>query len=63
MKKKFREGSGELSIAKKDGDIDGEQLTPKEKFAGLIELYKVQNPEKYETKKALLEEQLKKFNQ
>jgi len=53
MKKKFQEGSGELSIAKKDGDIDGAQLTPKEKKEALIEAYKIQNPEKYAIKKKL----------
>jgi hypothetical protein len=58
MKKKFEEGGGELSIAKKDGDIDGSQLTPKQRFALLIENYKKQNPAKYEQKKALLEKQL-----
>ncbi len=60
MKKKFQEGSGELSIANVKGDTD-EQLTSKESFKRFIEAYKLQNPEKYELKKALLEEQLKKL--
>jgi len=57
-KKKIQEGSGELTIAKKDGDIDIEQLTPKQKFEALIEAYKKQNPLKYEQKKEELEAQL-----
>lgn len=59
MKKKFKDGAGELSIAKKDGDVDNEQLTPKQKLQAVIDAYKVSNPAKYEKKKAELEEQLK----
>lgn len=47
MRKKTGEGAGTLSIANKDGDIDGE-LAPN----AFLEAYKKQNPKKYEEKLA-----------
>ena len=50
MKKKLEEGKGELSIAKKDGDVDGKDLSTSQKKKMFEEAYKAQNPAKYELK-------------
>lgn len=52
MKRTTKEGAGELTIANKNGDIDGALLTPEEKNKAFEEAYKKQNLKKYQEKKA-----------
>jgi hypothetical protein len=59
MKSTKAEGKGSLTIASVNGDVEEKVSTEKEKFAALIEAYKVSNPDKYEIKKEALEAKLK----
>ncbi len=59
--KRTKEGVIETGVDIKpvNGDIQSDELlTPKQKFAALIEAYKKQNPTKYEQKKGELDAQL-----